>query len=243
MSTFNRETTFSRGGPATEDITGRETGLFQATSLIERRLRARLDNIRRVHDLDWRALLVSHREVLGLHQLGVAPSALEFWSGTATPATEALIGEACLAIDEELVEFHRIARRFARGAVAASRLPGYDPTPFDEELTRSVELLAGCNIDRAPLDRLGTRWQAKLRRTAQRTILPKLLLVPLRTADALVARHEMALLEQAPWAHDDRLLSAFELAHADIRSHLRERLRRTSVVVPRRSGRKLVTAS
>ncbi len=44
-----------------------------------------------------------------------------------------------------------------------------------------------------------------------------------------VAAAEMALLSQAPWSHDDRLLSAFELAHGRLRDHgldVERRLRR-----------------
>ena len=33
---------------------------------------------------------------------------------------------------------------------------------------------------------------------------------------------ELELLEQLPWAHGDRLLSAFELAHVDVKTLIRE---------------------
>lgn len=248
MSTTNRDETSTRGGPGTEDAFGtgdrtESSGLFERTSLIEHRLKARLDNIRRAHDLDWRTLLDSHREIAALHRMGVAPSPSEFWTSSASPATSELVDKACAAVDDEIVAFRRLVHQFSRAADAASRMAGYDPTPFDRAFTTSVELLAGCALDRGPLDRLGARWQARLHRSAHLASLPQTLLIPVKRADQVVARIEMGLLDQAPWAQDDRLLTAFELAHADIRSHLRDRLRRTSVVVPRRSSSKLIAAN
>ena len=57
----------------------------------------------------------------------------------------------------------------------------------------------------------------------------------------LLAQSELELFDQAPWTHDDRLLSAFELANADVRAYLRDRLSELSVIVPRQSVRELLT--
>ncbi len=235
MGTTNRETSSSPGGRGIEY-------LLRETSDIEQRLRSRLDNVRRDHDLDWRTLAASHREVADLSRMKVAPSPAEFWVHTAGPATSPLVEKACQVIDEEVEEFRRVVYRFGQAVADESRDPGYTPDASDHAFARAVQCLAGGGLDRTPLDRLGSRWQAKLRRSARAAAMPRSLLMPVRRADELVARIEMELLDQAPWAQDDRLLSAFELAHADVRSHLRERLRRTSVIVPRRSTGKLVAA-
>ena len=243
MSTTNREPIATRGGPGGNDAIDRvepadPTGLLSQVDTIMCRMTARLDNIRRAHDLDWRTLLASHREVAELDELGVAPTLGEFWATTASPATEILVREACAAIDEELLEFRRVLRRFGQATLAASRDAGYEPAPYETVLATAVERLSICGIDRSALDNLGARWQTKLRRAARKASLPRSLFLSVKKADALVDQLEMELLDRGPWAHDDRLLSAFELAHADIHAHLRDGLRRTSVVVPRRATRK-----
>ncbi len=237
----------TRGGPGGNDAIDRvqpadPTGLLSEVDTIVRRMTARLDNIRQAHDLDWRTLLASHREVADLAELGVAPTLGEFWATTASPATDVLVREACAAIDDELIEFRRVLQRFGQAVAAASRQTGYDPTPYEATRATAMARLSNCSIDRGALDRLGTRWQTRLRRAARTAVLPRTLFLSVRKSDAVVDQREMELLDQAPWAHDDRLLSAFELAHADVQAHLREGVRRTSVVVPRRSGRKPLAA-
>lgn len=243
MSTTNREPSATRGGPGGNDAIDRvlpadPSGLLPQVETIVRRMTARLDNIRQAHDLDWRTLLASHREVAELDELGVAPTLGEFWATTASPATDLLVRESCAAIDDELIEFRRALQRFGQITLAASRDTGYDPAIYEVGLATAVEQVSRCSIDRDALDRLGTRWQAKLRRAARNAALPRTLFLPVKKSDVLVGQLEMQLLDQAPWAHDDRLLSAFELAHADVHAHLREGVRRMSMVVPRRSSRK-----
>ena len=68
-----------------------------------------------------------------------------------------------------------------------------------------------------PINRLGVWWQRRLRRTATMSALPQLLVAG-SGADALIGRREMELLDRPPWSHGDRLLSAFELAHSEIKT-------------------------
>ncbi|MDA3040818.1 MAG: hypothetical protein O3C27_15060 [Actinomycetota bacterium] len=207
---------------------------------------ARLDNVRRAHGLDRRTLLASHREVAELEELGLAPTLGEFWATTANPATEPLVRAACAVIDEELIELRRVLQRFGQVTLAASRDADYEPAAYRVELGAALERLSNCGIDRSSLDRLGARWQTKLRRAARAASLPRSVFLSVRRADDLIGQLEMELLDRAPRAHDDRLLSAFELAHADIHAHLRDGhrdgLRKTSVVVPRRAARKPLAA-
>jgi hypothetical protein len=82
---------------------------------------------------------------------------------------------------------------------------------------------------KAPLDRLGppvpirhvsTWWHRRLRRAAIATSIPSILLAAPVDAELIVARKEMDLLARSPWSHADRLLSAFELAHIEIRHRI-----------------------
>ncbi len=67
---------------------------------------------------------------------------------------------------------------------------------------------------------LGSWWHRRLRRAAVRRSLPALPRAwPAGRIDIVVGRAELELLDGPPWAHGDRLLSAFELAHSEIRTN------------------------
>lgn len=232
--------------------------LMSRTAVIETRLGQRLEAVRGAFDLAPRALLSSHRQVHELNRLGVAPSPIDYWSVTANPVGQALVHAATPVIEEELEHFEGALNRFNLSVAVASKSRSAEPssaagpsqttglsTSLQARSTRDecCARIMACALDAEPLNRLGRRWQGRLRRAAIRSALPQLLLASARDAEKLIAVAEVELLDQAPWAHDDRLLSAFELAHADVRVLLRDRLAEISVVVPSRTRRKLDTSS
>ena len=230
LSSRNRErigsgASSTPGNPA-DATSPREVGrrLLDRTTIVKRRLDDRLDNIRRRHELDWRNLLSAHRDVAALAQAGIAPTPAEYWEVTAAPATIPLVTASRLAIDNELTYYREALERFEHSVSLATRTVDFDPARYDDALAASRELVAGIAMDRAPLDRLGSRWQARLHRHAQLASLPASLFLSVRRGSALVAVKELELLDRAPWAYDDRLLWAFEVAHSEIKAHLEKRL-------------------
>jgi len=69
------------------------------------------------------------------------------------------------------------------------------------------------------IDDLGRWWQDRLRRKAVVSVASRILTSPLRHFELIVSAAEMDILERPPWSHDDRLLSAFELAHSELREY------------------------
>ncbi len=103
-------------------------------------------------------------------------------------------------------------------------------------ISECCDRIASSQLDAEPLNRLGRRWQSQLRRAAIVSVLPRILISSARDAEDLIAAAEVKLLDQAPWAHDDRLLSAYELAHADVRVLLRDRLTALSTMAFGQAG-------
>ncbi len=217
------------------------TRLMDRTAAIERRLRARLQTVQATHDLDGRALLSSHREIGELAQLNIAPTAADFWATTANPRAQSLVAAASVVIDSEIDDFALALQRFERSVALVSDRAGYAHEPYLETVGTCVEQLTRAGLDRSKLDVIGARWHARLRRAAFRRSVFRLLICTPSEGQRLLAQSELELFDQAPWTHDDRLLSAFELAHADVRAYLRDRLSELSVIVPRQSVRELLT--
>jgi hypothetical protein len=214
--------------------------LIDRTAAIERRMRDRLETVRALHDLDGRALLSSHREVAELVELNIAPPPVEFWATTAHPRAQPLVTAACTVLDEQIDDFAEATQRFERSVAMMAGRPGYNPEPYSATVGECVQRLSDVSLDRSALDALGEKWQARLRRSAVRRTFFKLLIASPSQCDRLTTTAEMALFDEPPWAQDDRLLSAFELAHADVRLHLRHRLAGLSVIVPRFTSRELI---
>ncbi len=176
-----------------------------------------------------------------LGQRELAPSASEFWTATASPATAPLVEQACAAIDAGLAEYGLALKKFEDSLRHAFRRPlNVDDVEramlieaLDAASEEARERMERCYPDRSPLDKLGARWQGKLRRAARRSQLRTTLMSTVAQAEMAAQVAEMKLLDEPPWLHGDRLLTAFELAHADIRTHLLDGLDRISVVVPR----------
>ncbi len=218
--------------------------LTTRTAVVEQRLNERLEAVRSVYDLTPRALLSSHRQLRELVALGTDPSPTEFWEVTANPLAQAMVEAASRVIDDEVGIFEDAVTRFRRSLTTLVMTTGEDCRPAAAAvLQECIDQMATCSLDRDPINELGAQWQQRLRRAAGRRLFPKIMLVSTNKSEPLIAVAEMSLLNECPWAHDDRLLSAFELAHADVRQHLRDRLGEMSVVMTHRTGRKLQAAS
>ncbi len=164
----------------------------------------------REHGLQRRELMAYQRAVHALTRAGRAPTPDEFWAATAQPRAQRLLDAARAAIDTELAPLARAGALVSAGDVAAA-------------LPSTTEI-----------DELGQWWQRRLRRAATLRALPDVAAGRPGAAEVTIAHHEMWLLDQPPWSHGDRLLSAFELAHAELRRHGREQAHRWWPVQPSR---------
>ncbi len=188
-------------------------------------LRRQMEAAASFHDLSRRRLRTSHRSVLKLTSGGAVPTPQEFWEQTAQPQARNLFDAVTTAIDAETAELTKALQQFATGVRLELRASG---GRLEEGWTiEDLQAVADAGVRRVAvtvrgldeIDELGHWWQARLRRAAMKATATKLLMAPLREFELVVAAAEMRLLEQPPWSHDDRLLSAFELTHSDIRDY------------------------
>ncbi len=201
----------------------------QAELLLDRRvstsvqnLDARLERVRQHHDLTWEQLLDSHREIKQmLRRQDNQPSIWLYWEEVAHPRSLPLFDGGLAAIDQELVQLRDAISRFR---ITASRMDTVDSAVIAESVRRVLDLAGEASFGEGELHAIGERWQKRLRRAAVRQAAIQVMTSHTNDAEAIVGRMELELLNSAPWAHMDRLLMAFELTHADIRSHLRDRL-------------------
>ncbi|MEM8922581.1 MAG: hypothetical protein AAGD35_03695 [Actinomycetota bacterium] len=176
-----------------------------STELIVERLRSRLRTTVAAHGLSRRELIDVQRGVMRLQHIGLAPSGDDFWYSTALPRSRTFIERVRTVIDDELgVLIADVGYSWATTAI--------DGRPHGDVLEGVLPILPRS----ADLDELGWWWQRRLRRAAIRTAIPRLLRARTGDLSLVLARAEMQLLDQPPWAHGDRLLSAFELAYAEI---------------------------
>lgn len=185
------------------------------------RLRCRLRVLVQTHGLTRRELVRVQQGIARLDRAGMAPSSNDFWTWTAQPRARVLIDRAGELIDDELALVIAEVGFGAGNAVgsaqgqAAHGTGGPPTTAFAPHLD-----LAGRVLPILPrsddLDDLGRWWQRRLRRAAAARAAPRALAGTTAEIGLAVSRTEMQLLDRAPWAHGDRLLSAFELAYADI---------------------------
>jgi hypothetical protein len=135
---------------------------------------------------------------------------------TALPRSQVLKAVATAAIDHELDGI-------------ADDLDGRWPAGSDP-----ARLLLAALPSLDPIDELGRWWQRRLRRAATLRALPLIALRAPSQAELVIANVEMSLLDRAPWSHGDRLLSAFETAHAEVISHGRRRVGGLAGLLPAR---------
>jgi hypothetical protein len=229
-----------RGG----DVPNRDdaVGPAQAVRRFERRaasianrLERQLEAAASFHNLSRRQLQASHRSVEQLSRGGAVPTASEFWEQTARPQARNLFEAATAAIDSEAAELTRALQQFATAIRLELRAGGGRLEPdwliddLHEVAERGVRQVVVTVRSLDQMDELGRWWQGRLRRKAMLSVMSKALTSPLRQFELIVSAAEMQLLEHPPWSHDDRLLSAFELTHSELREyamHLERRMRR-----------------
>ncbi|NNE95588.1 MAG: hypothetical protein HKN24_06120 [Acidimicrobiales bacterium] len=216
------------------ELTAATDRLRQRIDTSARRLQSRLQVIADAHDLRRSDLTRTTRELKRMGHDGSEPSPTEFWEMTAEPMAAMLLNTSIAAIDDELAavedaidrfsESVRIINRSATTHVSAGRVR----LMLEEEL----RVLERCAASTDNINRLAGRWSNQLRRAAWRRQAPLLLFRSAAEADALLSQAQVALVETAPWAHTDRLLSAFELCHADIRTHLIDKVAEVGTLSP-----------
>lgn len=193
--------------------------LADRTAAIRERLAVELAHAQVEHEIDWRALLTSQREVAEKAAAGTAPDAQVFWIRQAEPRADELRLACFSTIDAHLILLWDAISVFSE---IAGSLPtadvgrGIAPADVRSDVERLISPITNIMLDRAALDDVGERWSQRMRRQAIRRYVrfgeqnnPSFA----STIDEL----ELKMMGQAPWAHADQLLSAFELVHADVR--------------------------
>ncbi len=202
------------------------------------RLDARLESVRIAYDLDRRALLSSQRLVEARHP---SPSVEEFTRFVALPMAGRLRTRAVAAIDAAIPELCADVVKTHR--LVATEHPQLDQRARRRLLDEALAPVRAVRLDRRPLDDLGRRWQKRLRRAAALESFGTIVCAPARDASRALDAAELALVAETPWAHGDRLLSLFEMAHADVRDHLLAVVDRAASSSPGLTGRGLASAA
>lgn len=228
------------------------------------RLRNELEAIFSSHGLDRRQLLAVQGGLVRLQRRGTAPTANDFWMATARPRADLLTQLAKATINAELTalvagenstfECTILAADAASSSVvtngtagtanctavvrAVSRRPR---AIVDDRHEQAVAALLAAIPARDSLDELGRWWQRRLRRAATIRAFPTLAGTAAKGAELVVSQFEMQLLDESPWSHGDRLLSAFELAESDIRRFAQARIAETVNILCATSGPALNT--
>lgn len=190
------------------------------------RLSEGLVEIHTTHGLTYGELLQTHRELRRLATENRAPSSNTFWNTTAYPRSQMLVTAARPLIRTADDAFADATERLGTSVELAmdqhAGLSAIAPGLLRRMIDVGGTVVLTAMPDRADLDLVGERWHRRLRRAAWRTVVPSRLAMSTAALEDRVDRIELELLDQLPWAHGDRLLSAFELAHVDVRTLLRE---------------------
>lgn len=185
------------------------------------RLAERLLQARDAHDLTKAELIAAQRDVARLHRIGALPAPNEYWKRSALPRAALMIDASMAAIVEEGEALGAALDRFMV-EVDESPLDRWSASGAGKATVEHVTAQAIAQLMEAvpPSDSihaLGSWWQRRLRRTAVRGAFPGVLASGSQR-EAVIGKREMELLDRQPWSHGDRLLSAFELAHNEIRT-------------------------
>lgn len=179
----------------------------EASSLAEQ-----LAGARSKHGLTWSALLSAQDEIARLDKSGTTPTIEEFWVATAEPMAQPLL-DVCI---------DAIANAYSTAAAGVSRVER-GSTEQDAALGRRIaEIWSSVSFDQDELNDLGGRWQKRLSRRAARSAFLRSMMRPASEYSAHLELTEMTLLDRPPWRHGDRILTAFELVHGDVRAALRQ---------------------
>ncbi len=207
------------------------------------RLAGRLDRAVELHGLDRRELSATQRQIRRLRRAGLVPNANEYWESTAVPRAETLLDDSMGAIAEEADRLRDAVDRFLVATSRSTLEPWISGADGRAAIQRSgqdaVDRFLGALPPTEPIDQLGEWWQRQLHRRAVLRALPRLL-TSRESAEQLVGRIELDLLDSSPWCYGDRLLSAFELAQAEIRNRAGERADDVLAIVAKRGQGSLV---
>lgn len=208
-------------------------------SLLDRRLKHTIS----AHDLSEKRLWAAHREMAEQHRRTAAPTPGDYWEKTAYPRAQRFLAEMVDVVAAEEEELTRAFQQFAFSVAEQTRrgAPAIDDNPLEQRRPTGgadIDLDTAIAVARSGVDEfvaaaavgnrineVGAWWQGKLRRKAIVVSMARLLVAPVGHYQIEVAAAEMRLLARPPWSLDDRLLSAFELAHSDLREHLSARRR------------------
>ena len=184
-----------------------------------------LHDIHEAHGLSYNELVRTQRALRRLESETRAPSAQSFWDSTAYPRAQMLVTAAQPLIDVAGHTFSDAVSRLSR-SVELATVDHQSISPIAPGLLRRMIDVGGnvvCTAtpSRDEIDQIGERWHRRLRRAAWKSVVPTQLAMSTTALEDRIDRMELELLEQLPWAHGDRLLSAFELAHVDIKTMIR----------------------
>lgn len=205
--------------------------LADRTAAISERLEDELGRTQQRHEVDWRSLLFSQRRITERIAAGSPPDPRRFWNDEASPLASAMVDDCGAVIDAHLLLLWDAVSVFLSGVLPDLTTNGQPPSEGALSSLRSdvevvLQPVMTLGLDRSPLDRLGERWHERLRRQAIRRHLRSGGDTDAATFAARVDEQELRMLLQPPWSQADQLLSAFELAHVDVRQTLQERIDR-----------------
>lgn len=202
--------------------------LADRSAAIRERLMGELAQAQDHHEIDWRSLLSSQRDIA--EQAGSPPDIETYWTDHAQPRSEALTARCMQIIDAHLLLLFDAVSVFTEGVRPALTLNGEPPSAeairsLRVDVERLIQPVTTAALDRSTIDALGQRWQERLRRQAIRRYVRSGGVTD-STFSSAIDNQELKMMHQAPWAHADQLLSGFELAHAEIKRGLVDRVDR-----------------
>lgn len=208
--------------------------LDHRVNLSQRRLSSRLTSLHEAHGLKSSELWESQRKISRMATDHEVPTPSAFWADTAEPWASILTSTCIAAIEEEMGPLKDAVGRFAE-SIAIANSHGANISNQAIRIVLAEHLTApilSAHPTTEVLDNLGVAWHCKLRRAAWRRTFPAVLFRSAATSDLKIAKAQVELASEKPWAHGDRLLSAFEGAQADIREHLTDALANVTTVQP-----------
>lgn len=219
MSMAEHGSVATRRPDSTLTASGARERLSSDVGASAERLHRQMIEVQACCGLGRRELAETQRAIRRLMREGRAPAPNDFWETTAQPRADRLVRLGIAVVDEEMARL--------RGGVKPkpwSRHRFFDGTQTSPEPTEAwVDQLQGALRATNRIDDLGRWWQRRLRWAALAHAIPEVITQTPAGAELVVSSAEMGLLDQAPWAHGDRLLSAFELANRDLHHYATRR--------------------
>ncbi len=216
------------------ELTAATDRLRQRIDSSARRLTNRLRVIADAHDLRSGDLRRTQKELRRMRNEGSEPTPTEYWETTAEPMAAMMVNTAIAAIDDELAKVDEAIDKFSESIRIINRSGRLHVSAAQVRTILEAELssLQECAPSTDGINDLANRWSTQLRRAAWRRQIPLLLFRSSAEADTIIGQAQVELVDESPWAHTDRLLSAFELGHADIRTHLFDQVAELATLSP-----------